>query len=79
MNVPIVLAIGVVAVDVVRFGLDLEAVGQTNVWLPHLPRWAFGAMAAVGFATMLVLTNLYRYFPSVGVYPRSLLPCSCGT
>lgn len=86
----LVLGLGVVAVDVVRFGLDLEAVGQANIWLvflslhqfgyfyadgrlPGLPRWAFGAMAVVGFATMIVLTNLYRFFPSVGVYPRSLL------
>ncbi len=88
--VPIFLALGVVAVDVVRFGLDLEAVGQANVWLvflllhqlgyfyadgrlPRLPGWAFATMAAVGFGTMIVLTNLYRFFPSVGVYPRSLL------
>ncbi|CAN5250710.1 acyltransferase [soil metagenome] len=88
--VPLVLSLGVVAVDAVRFGLDLEAVGQANVWLvfvllhqlgyfyadgrlPQLPRWAFGLIAAVGFATMIVLTNLYRFFPSVGVYPRSLL------
>ncbi len=88
--VPLVLALGVVAVDVVRFGLDLEAVGQANVWLvfvllhqlgyfyadgrlPQLPRWTLGLMAVVGFATMIVLTNLYRFFPSVGVYPRSLL------
>ena len=30
-------------------------------------------MALAGFATMIVLSNLYRIFPGVGVYPRSLL------
>jgi hypothetical protein len=94
--VPIALAIGAVAVDVVRFGANVEWIGQANVWLvflvPHqlgyfyadgrlarLPRRVFVAMAVVGIATMMALTNLYRFFPGVSVYPRSLLGTDVGT
>lgn len=41
--------------------------------LASLPRWAFVAMAAAGLLAMIALTNLYRAFPGIGVYPRSLL------
>jgi peptidoglycan/LPS O-acetylase OafA/YrhL len=41
--------------------------------LTRLPRWCFVAMAVVGIAAMMALTNLYRFFPGIGVYPRSLL------
>lgn len=47
--------------------------------LTRLPRWAFGAMAVTGFVTMIALTNLYRVFPGIGVYPRSLLGTDVGT
>jgi hypothetical protein len=30
-------------------------------------------MAVAGFAGMMVLTNLYRVFPGISIYPRSLL------
>jgi hypothetical protein len=41
--------------------------------LTRLPRIAFAATAAVGFATMMVLTNLNRVFAGISVYPKSLL------
>ncbi|MEX2459026.1 MAG: acyltransferase [Actinomycetota bacterium] len=88
--VPVALILGAIAVDVLRFGLDVPRIGQANVWLvfllPHQlgyfyaqgrlgnrPRWQYAAMAAVGLATMLVLTNLNRIWPDVSIYPRSLL------
>jgi Acyltransferase family len=94
--VPIALLIGAIVVDVLRFGGNLEWIGQANVWLvfllPHqlgyfyaegrltrLPRMVFVAMAAVGIATMIALTNLYRFFPGISVYPRSLLGTDVGT
>jgi fucose 4-O-acetylase-like acetyltransferase len=94
--VPIALLIGAIVVDVLRFGANVEWIGQANVWLvfllPHqlgyfyaegrlgrLPRTVFVAMAAVGIATMMALTNLYRFFPGISVYPRSLLGTDVGT
>jgi hypothetical protein len=41
--------------------------------LTRLPRWVFAAMAVAGFVAMMLLTNLYRVFPEISVYPRSLL------
>jgi hypothetical protein len=41
--------------------------------LGQLPKRVFAAMAVVGFAAMIALTNLYRQFPGISVYPRSLL------
>ncbi len=41
--------------------------------LRKLPRRAFGVMAVTGFLAMMALTNLYRVFPGISVYPRSLL------
>jgi hypothetical protein len=41
--------------------------------LTGLPRPVFLACAAVGVGTMMALTNLYRVFPGISVYPRSLL------
>jgi hypothetical protein len=93
--VPIALVVGAILVDVLRFGADLEWIGQANVWLvfliPHqlgyfyaegrltrLPKAVFVGMAVVGFATMMVLTNLYRVFPGISVYPRSLLGTDVG-
>jgi acyltransferase-like protein len=93
--VPIGLVVGAVLVDVLRFGANLEWIGQANVWLvfllPHqlgyfyaegrltrLPKAVFVAMAVVGFAAMMVLTNLYRLFPGISVYPRSLLGTDVG-
>jgi fucose 4-O-acetylase-like acetyltransferase len=94
--VPIALLMGAIVVDVLRFGANVEGIGQVNVWLvfllPHqlgyfyaegrltrLPRTMFVAMAAVGIATMMALTNLYRFFPGISVYPRSLLGTDVGT
>jgi len=94
--VPVALVVGAIVVDALRFGADLEWIGQANVWfvflLPHqlgyfyaesrlarLPRAVFVAMAVVGFAAMIVLTNLYRVFPGISVYPRSLLGTDVGT
>ncbi|MCA1727695.1 MAG: acyltransferase, partial [Actinobacteria bacterium] len=48
------------------------------------PRWSFAAMAAGGFAALVVLTNpplfealggeeRFRWFPTIGHYPKSLL------
>lgn len=88
--VPWALAVGAIAVDVVRFGFDHPGIGFANVWLvflfPHqlgffyadgrltqLPKRVFVAMGVVGFGTMMVLSNLYRFFPDSSVYPRSLL------
>jgi hypothetical protein len=93
--VPIALIAGAILVDVLRFGANLEWIGQANVWLvfllPHqlgyfyaegrlaqLPIWVFAAMAMVGFVTMMALTNLYRVFPGISVYPRSLLGTDVG-
>jgi len=93
--VPIALIAGAILVDLLRFGADLEWIGQANVWLvfllPHqlgyfyaegrlarLPKWVFAAMAMVGFVTMMALTNLYRVFPGISVYPRSLLGTDVG-
>ncbi|MGH2554835.1 MAG: acyltransferase family protein [Actinomycetota bacterium] len=47
--------------------------------LARLPRSVFAAMAVVGFAAMMALTNLYRVFPGISVYPRSLLGTDVGT
>lgn len=94
--VPITLIVGAIVVDVLRFGADMEWLGQANVWLvfllPHqlgyfyaegrlsrLPKRVFVAMAVVGLATMIALTNLYRVFPGISVYPRSLLGTDVGT
>jgi hypothetical protein len=41
--------------------------------LTRLPRWVFAAMAVAGLVAMIALTNLYRVFPGISVYPRSLL------
>jgi hypothetical protein len=41
--------------------------------LTRLPRWVFAATAVAGFVAMMLLTNLYRVFPEISVYPRSLL------
>jgi hypothetical protein len=96
VTVPIALAVGAIVVDVLRFGANLEWIGQANIWLvfllPHqlgyfyaegrlarLPRAVFVAMAVVGFAAMMALTNLYRVFPGISVYPRSLLGTDVGT
>lgn len=93
--VPVGLVIGAIVVDVLRFGADIEWIGQANVWLvfllPHqlgyfyaegrldrLPKGVFVAMALVGVATMMALTNLYRFFPGISVYPRSLLGTDVG-
>jgi len=46
--------------------------------LAKLPKAAFVAMALVGIATMMALTNLYRFFPGISVYPRSLLGTDVG-
>jgi fucose 4-O-acetylase-like acetyltransferase len=94
--VPIALVVGAVLVDALRFGANLEGIGQANVWLvfllPHqlgyfyaegklarLSRTLFVALALVGVATMMALTNLYRVFPGISVYPRSLLGTDVGT
>ncbi len=47
--------------------------------LTRLPRWAFLAMAAVGFAAMMALTNLNRAFDGISIYPKSLLGTDVGT
>jgi hypothetical protein len=47
--------------------------------LARLPRSVFVAMALGSIATMLALTNLYRFFPGISVYPRSLLGTDVGT
>ncbi len=46
--------------------------------LAKLPKAVFVAMALVGVATMVALTNLYRFFPGISVYPRSLLGTDVG-
>jgi fucose 4-O-acetylase-like acetyltransferase len=96
LAVPVALMVGAVAVDSLRFGANLEWLGQANVWLvfllPHqlgyfyaegrlarLPKLFFVGMALVGIATMMALTNLYRVFPGISVYPRSLLGTDVGT
>jgi fucose 4-O-acetylase-like acetyltransferase len=47
--------------------------------LTALPRQAFVAMAAVGLGAMLLMTNLNRIWPDVGIYPKSLLGTDVGT
>jgi hypothetical protein len=94
--VPVALVVGAIVVDILRFGADLEWIGQANVWfvflLPHqlgyfyaegrlarIPRTVFVAIAVAGVAAMMALTNLYRVFPGISVYPRSLLGTDVGT
>ncbi len=81
--VPLVLASGVVAADVVGLAGGIEGIRNVNVllaWslahqlgyfyadgsLASLPRRVHVAMAGLGLAALIVLTN-------VGVYPRSML------
>jgi Acyltransferase family len=47
--------------------------------LTRLPRSALLAMAAVGFAAMMALTNLNRVFEGISIYPKSLLGTDVGT
>jgi Acyltransferase family len=47
--------------------------------LTRLPRSAFLAMAALGFAAMVALTNLNRVFDGISIYPKSLLGTDVGT
>jgi fucose 4-O-acetylase-like acetyltransferase len=47
--------------------------------LTALPRRAFVAMAAIGLGAMLLMTNLNRIWPDVGIYPKSLLGTDVGT
>jgi hypothetical protein len=48
LGVPAALVSGAVAVDVVRFGLDLEGIGRANVWLVFLACHQLGYFYADG-------------------------------
>ena len=98
--VPVAFAVATIVVDVIGFGLGHPAVRYANVvfvlLFPHQlghfyaegrfrgKRRTFAAMAVLGLAALVLLTNpplfrllggsaRFRWFPTIGAYPKSLL------